>query len=64
MNELLRAIDYINKGGSPFVDVATFDDDFAPIGPKLRQELLEQKAITITAGMIKLEDKYVWNSLK
>ena len=55
---LLIAIDYINNGGSQFVSVKRFDDDFEPVGKQLRDELLKQKVISITGETIRLADKY------
>ncbi len=48
---LMKYIEYItNTGGSP--TVGQFDDDWEPIGPMVRKDLLEEGMITVVDGTI------------
>ena len=48
-----RYVDYILKaGGSP--TITWFDDDWSPIGPKVRKDLIGMKVIEEKAGRIYL----------
>jgi hypothetical protein len=48
---LKRAMDYIaNTGGSP--TIAQFDDDHEPVGPRLRDQLKEEKMVFECEGRI------------
>jgi len=50
-----EALDYIrNTGGSP--KVQWFDDDFEPIGPNLRADMLALGLITEQDGLIRKVD--------
>lgn len=51
MSHLKQYIDYINNtGGSP--TIAQFDEDWEPIGPTLRADMIKYKMITERDGKL------------
>jgi hypothetical protein len=53
----MKYLRYIRNTGRAPLPVATFDEDWEPVGPKVRRHLVELGAITEAAGGIFLTDR-------
>ena len=57
MNDTQDFCNYIHRasGGQGHIPVAWFDDDWEPVGPKVRQQLVDDGLATIGMGTKRIE---------
>lgn len=59
MNRFQKFIDYINNTGQVPLSVAAFDDDWEPIGPMIRRDMVAADLIQIRDDVIYLRPDLV-----